>query len=413
MSKRLRQAIRRLRAFGPADGANVTMIVSLAAPMLVGAGALSVETGYDYFKHNSLQSAADAAAYAGALERRAGHDSTAATNAARSAALANGWSSSSGTIQVYAPPTSGAYAGQTGVEVRLAQSVPRFLTAIYNSRPIQEQVRSVAIYRAVANACLLALNPTASKALQVQGNSNLTLQGCDVMTDSIADDALNVWGSARLSAECAVSAGGITNKAGLTLSGCPGGIVQAPRAADPLAGLAIPATGPVRSVPNGGGTINLSPGWYSGGMDLRGNVNLAAGVYYVSGGTFKINANAVVNGSGVTIYLASGSQVSMQGNSTVRLYAPTSGTYKGVLFFGSPSASGTNTFNGDNTSSLTGDLYFPSQEVDYIGNFSGSGGCTHIIADTIHWNGNASLNVNCGAQSMIPIPARQAVALVE
>src|SRR6185503_8131347 len=124
-----------------------------------------------------------------------------------------------------------------------------------------------------------------------------------------------------------------------------------------------------------------------------GNVVLSPGVYYVSGGNFSVTANANVSGSGVTIYLAAGAQVLMRGNASVNMAAPTSGTYSGILFFGARNGSGDNTFNGDASSHLTGDLYFPSENVSYLGNFSGTNGCS--------------------AQGMTAIPARQAIKIVE
>ena len=149
-------------------------------------------------------------------------------------------------------------------------------------------------------------------------------------------------------------------------------------------------------------------------MSLRGNVTLNPGVYFVASGSFGVNANANVTGSGVTIFLASGTSVSMNGNSHVDLSAPTSGTYSGILFFGDPAAtSGSNTFDGDSSSHLTGSLYFPHQSVAYQGNYSGANGCTQVVADTVQWTGSSTISVNCSAAGMSAIPARQAVKVVE
>jgi hypothetical protein len=148
-------------------------------------------------------------------------------------------------------------------------------------------------------------------------------------------------------------------------------------------------------------------------MDLSGTVNMAAGTYYVSGGDFKVNSNATVSGSGVTIYMAAGTNVTMNGNATVDLAAPTSGTYSGILFFGARNGTGNNNFNGTASSHLTGDLYFASESVSYLGNFSGQNGCTQIVADTVTWTGNSTIGVNCAAMGMTNIPARQAIKLVE
>lgn len=391
------------------------MIFALSMPMVMGGAGLVAETSYDYFQKNHIQAAADAAAYAAALENRAGSDNATINSAAISQAASNGWSATGGTITVNTPPASGSNKTPNAVEVLLTQDTPRFFSALFISHPIMMGARAVAIAQTAGQACILALDKTAGGAVQVQGSSRLTLTGCDVMSNSVASDGVNVWGSAKLSADCVESAGGITNKSGLTLTACLAGITQAPRVADPFAALPTPSPGPGRSIPKGSkGTITLLPGKYGSGMSLSGNVILSPGTYYVSGGDFSVNATATVSGSGVTIYLASGSQVSMNGNASVNLSAPTSGTYSGMLFFGDRAATGgSNTFNGDATSSFTGDIYFPTQQVSYLGNFSGANGCTQIVADQVQWSGSATVAVNCSAQGMTPIPARQAVTLVE
>jgi hypothetical protein len=85
------------------------------------------------------------------------------------------------------------------------------------------------------------------------------------------------------------------------------------------------------------------------------------------------------------------------------------------LFFGDRSNSDLvqNTFNGTAQSHLTGALYFARQPVQYVGNFSGQGGCTQIVADAITWSGNTSINQDCSARGMKDIPAVQLVKLAE
>jgi hypothetical protein len=389
---------------------------ALAMPLVVGAGALGVETNFQYIQQTHLQVAADAAAYVGALDNRASASSSVMTADASAIATSNGWSSANGTIQVNSPPTSGPNQVSAATEVVLSQNVPRFFTAYFNKGPMVIHARAVAIYTTAADACILALSKSASQAVNIHGNTTVNLVGCDVMSNSIASDALNVWGSATLSTDCAVSAGGYANSGGLTLTGCPSVITQAPRAHDPFSGLATPPTGVSRNLPNLNpqSTTTLLPGYYSGGMNLQGNVTLSPGVYYVSGNDFNIGSNAIVTGSDVTIYLAAGSQVSMQGNSHVSLAAPTSGTYSGILFFGDRAgvSSALNTFTGDSSSSLTGNIYFPTQSVTYAGNFSGVNGCTHVVADTVQWTGSATISVNCPPGTG-DIPARQSIKMVE
>lgn len=104
----------------------------------------------------------------------------------------------------------------------------------------------------------------------------------------------------------------------------------------------------------------------------------------------------------------------MNGNASVQLSAPTSGAYSGVLFYGDRAgSSASSTFNGTADSLLTGAIYFPRQQISYLGNFSGNGGCTQVVADTIQWSGSSTINQDCTSLGMRDIPAGQSVALVE
>jgi len=388
LESRLRRALRDARR----DDGNVLTIFALALPVVLGAAAFGVETTFEYISQTRLQVAADAAAYAAALDNRAGQPLDSISAGAKTVATSNGWVSSKGVIQVATPPTTGPNQTPTAVEVVLTQNVPRFFTAVFSPKPLTIRARAVAIYRTAADACILALNKTAGQSVNVQGNTQVKLVGCDIMSNSIASNAVNIQGSSTISSECVVSAGGVANSGGLTLTGadCPSAITQAPRAHDPFDTLPAPSPGPTRNVPNGPNKngMTLSPGNYTNGMDLNGNVTLAPGTYYVSGGNFDVNANASVTGTGVTIYLQSGSTVTVNGTAHVDLSAPLSGTYSGILFFGDRNATGgNNKFNGDGSSQLTGDLYFPTQAVNYQGNFSGQDGCMQIVADTVSRDG--------------------------
>ena len=148
-------------------------------------------------------------------------------------------------------------------------------------------------------------------------------------------------------------------------------------------------------------------------MSLKNTVSLGPGVYYVSGGDFQVNALANVSGTGVTIYLSGSSHVSINGTATVNLTAPTTGTYAGMLFFGDRAGTGNNTFNGTASSSLTGTIYFKSGKVNYLGNISGAGGCTQVVADTVNWSGTSSISQDCASKGMTPITAITVVTLTE
>ncbi|MER9345309.1 pilus assembly protein TadG-related protein [Mesorhizobium sp. M0601] len=404
----LRRFVSRQRQTG--ESGNIATIFALSLPIVVGAAGLGIETSYWYFSSLKLQAVADAAAYAGALEKVSGSDKPTIVSAATLSATTNGWDPSTGTIEIFTPPSSGPNVAQKAVEVIVHQNLDRFFTSIFTQNPVGARARAVALITAASKACLTALDPSASKAALFSGSSNLKLTGCVVMSNSIAADAIKLQGSASLQVDCLISAGGVSLSDPVTTV-CASPITQALPAADPFADLpAPPATNPCQN----SNQSTLQPGTYCRGLSLSGNVTLSAGVYVIQGGDFKANSNANISGEGVIIYLAGSAGVSMNGTATVKLSAPTLGTYSGVLFYGDKAnRTGSNTFNGTADSLLTGALYFPTQDVNYLGNFSGKGGCTQVVASSVQWSGNANVNQDCTSLGMRDIPATQSIKLVE
>ncbi|MDG4917190.1 pilus assembly protein TadG-related protein [Mesorhizobium sp. WSM4989] len=399
-----------MREFGRDAGANVATIFALSLPIIVGAAGLGVETSYWYYEDLKLQATADAAAYAGALEKIAGSDTATITAAATQSATDN--SLANVTITVHTPPTSGSHMTNKAVEVILNQSLDRMFTAIFSESKVPERARAVALITDTSKACVLALNPSAYQAALFSGNTSVKLTGCSVMSNSVQSDAVKVQGSAALQADCLIAVGGISLSNPVTTV-CKSPITQALPASDPFSSLPAPAAGnPCKTVNGSKTSQTLQPGTYCSGMDLKGNVTLQPGTYVVQG-SLKINANAAVSGTGVTIFMSGSNTVSMNGNATVTS-APTSGTYSGVLFYGDRTGTSTSsTFNGTASSLLTGAIYFPKQQVNYLGNFSGSGGCTQVVADKIQWSGSTTIKQNCSSLGMKDIPSAQSVAIVE
>lgn len=399
------------RRFCGGKGGNVATIFALTLPVVVGGAGLGVETSYWYYSSLKLQAIADAAAYAGALEKVAGSDTAAITAAATSSAASNGLGG--GTIVVNTPPTSGPNTAKKAVEVILNQNLDRMFTSIFTQTKVPERARAVALITDASKACMEALNPSASQAALFSGSTSLKLSGCVIMANSIANDAVKLQGSAAVQADCLISAGGMVLNNPPTMV-CKAPITQALPAADPFASLPAPtASGSCQNINSGKSTQTIQPGTYCNGMNLNGTVTLSPGVYVVQG-NLKINAGAVIQGDGVTIYMAGSNTVSMNGNATVTLSAPTSGTYSGVLFYGDRTGTAAqSTFNGTANSLLTGAIYFPRQQVNYLGNFSGQNGCTQVVADTIQWSGNSTISQDCTSLGMKDIPAAQSVAVVE
>jgi hypothetical protein len=247
--------------------------------------------------------------------------------------------------------------------------------------------------------------------MQFWGNTTSTFTNCNVYSDSISSTGFAVGGSASATMPCAMSAGGFNVDSGLHLSSCATTTPNAAVVPDPYKSLVAP------TIPSGcsnGNKSALDPGKYCNGLNINGTTTLSPGVYIISGGQLKINANAVLSGSGVTIYLTGGATIQMNGNATVNLSAPTSGTYSGMLLYGDRTqAYDINKINGTAASSMTGAMYFPTQEVDLQGNFSGANGCMQVVADTINYTGNSTFSTDCTAYGMSNVKAPGTVTLAE
>lgn len=401
-----------LQRFARCRAANVAIISALLMPVLVGFAGLGTETAYWYSRQRELQGAADIAAYGGALVRRSGGSAADAKTSATADAVANGWNQALGTIVVNSPPTSGAHQNTQSVEVFLTENQTPLLSRIYlGSNPIAITVRSAATMEAGGPACILGLNPTAASTVRFWGNSSATLDGCNVTSNSESSSAFELGGSADLSVPCVYSAGGSSADAGLMLTECLSVEEDYPPTPDPYASVPAPTIGSCGNMPN---SSSLSPGCYNGMTFNNGTKTLAAGNYIVNGGELRINGNATVNGAGVMFYLTNGATLRINGGATMNLSAPTTGDWAGLLFFGNRTqASALNRVNGNSSTILQGAIYFPSQELDFQGNFSGDYACLQVIGDKITYTGSATFHNNCVGTGVKTISTPGSIALVE
>jgi Flp pilus assembly protein TadG len=393
--------------------ANTAIIFALSLPIVVGTAGLGVETGYWYFKQRELQTAADVAAIAGAVEKRSGKSYAQIQTAATNEATEHGYVP--GTIVVNNPPSSGPNMNTNSVEVLLTMPATRFFSQLYSDSQVTLHARGVATANIGGEACILALDPMANGAVTFTGNNLTLINGCNVMSNSLSNSALVVNGSADVTVPCVLSAGGVSVDEGLNLTDCSEPQSNVPPAADPFAALPQPAvSGPCLTLPSGNGAATLSPGRYCGGGNLRGVKTFLPGTYVMDGGDFRINSNADVSGSGVTFFMTNNATTDFNGTAKINFSAPTSGTYKGVVFYGDPDNTyNSNKFNGTADSILTGALYFPAQDVEFLGNFSGQNGCMRVVSRTVKFTGNLNLNSNCSGYGLgsMPLPGR--VSLVE
>ncbi|RUM95342.1 pilus assembly protein [Pseudaminobacter arsenicus] len=264
------------------------------------------------------------------------------------------------------------------------------------------------------DACVLALNPHASRAIEIQGSTTVSMEGCVIASNSNATDSVYRGGSAKVKAECAIAVGGIV---GLSDSNsqfyCPSPLPDQYPSFDPLSGMEPPPYGSCTPV-KGGKSIELTPGTYCD-KAISGAVTLEPGVYLFKGTKISLGGNGSLIGTGVTIFLLEGAQISVNANQVIELSPSSTGPYAGITIYQARGNTSDLTLNGGAGSSVNGFIYAPNARVTYTGNSdTRSDGCIRIIGDTVAMTGNSSVKADCevelGGRQMY---AGRSVVLVE
>ncbi|MBI1383660.1 MAG: hypothetical protein GC150_01935 [Rhizobiales bacterium] len=256
--------------------------------------------------------------------------------------------------------------------------------------------------------CLLALNETKSKAIEISGTGTLTAVNCSVQTNSTAPDALYAGGTTSASSTMFCTVGGWS---GTNFTPRP---KTCGHVADPYAGMAYPESEGCdynnESVRMQQGPRTLSPGIYCGGLDIRthAEATLQPGVYIMKDGPFSVGSGAEVTGLGVTIYLVGDDAlVDIDGGAIADLRAQTEGNYEGFLFIQDPndiesSDDETSVINGGGDITMVGTIYLPGQTVFITGggSFGINSPLMPIIADSFMIRGNGVFQIDMDQANM-------------
>jgi hypothetical protein len=433
---------------------SVSLATVIALVPLIGVVALGAEAGSWYVTKQSAQNAADAAAYSGALRL----------------ACSNAGGSNCDTAQDYVyrgkqfadrnkfcnpsdasyPCTSSPPTGTTQtvsidqptssrVRAIVTQQQPAYLATLLGLSSVNIRAQAIAEVKNPKDLCALGLGPHPD-ALTIGGSSNITGNGCGMMSDnSVKYNSTPTFSGSGWAVDgvtgCVASVGHCALSVPYNYNMLP--------ATNPLKVLDTESfntrTGPVTSpCGNGpvtnGNTCSLTPnsagGVYSGvtvnGGSTPGTLDFAPGTYFFYNaalsfsGIVKCSTCTNAPTSGVTLVLL-GTTSSLSINSgTVNLSAPATNTFSsdlnGVLI--DDQAQNTNpnkisvSINGGGTSTLGGALYFPNADVSWGGTAQNiNTNCTEVIANTLTINGNAYISTqNCAPGT---VAHSQVVALVQ
>jgi hypothetical protein len=411
------------------------ILTALALVVLMGFAGLAIDMGVMRYDKRLQQTAADAAAIAGASNLAFGGVAAGAQDAAtRVGYTDNGGEQVStctgaavGTIcdqvnsvQTTGGPQSGPHANDPNyVEALVAVVHPTYFMKILGINTETITARAVASNLG-GNGCLYTLGPPPSS---IEGNDDAEINaaGCTIVDNG----NFNINGSDLDVSAYSFSVSGPSSGASATCttSGpCP--TFAVPAAADPLStltppcpscsggntinvmggGIAICGTGCVFS----GGTYTIGPGTYCS-ITIQGgasdHVVFSPGVYIIDGksagcpsDSLNIPGNDTITGTGVTFYFTNSSTLNMSGKPDIKLTAPDStGTYPGILMY--QDSNDTNkagpTVGGKSGSKYNGALYFPKDQLTFYGNNNID--VAVVVSDSINMNGNPIVTVQGSA----------------
>ena len=404
---------------------SLIVLGALLMPLLFAVLGLALDFGLVYDRKRRQQNAANAGAIGGAHELWRGNTGL-VTSAANSDTKRNGFDDTDSDTTVTVTHPYACAAGLDCVEVIIDDTAPTFFARIFGTDTITVQSRAVAgLLTGYTGGCVFALDPADKAALMVPGTSNL-LAECDIMVNSDSPKAVkNMGGACITTTDFGVSGGDDS------VSNCPETVSPVegmPPVIDPLFSMDPPMPpfsdyniitdliykgGPLEVVYDGttlgpvGGVQPLVPGVYNGGIKLSGDTyDMAPGIYIMDGGGFELTSGTVITGIGVMIYNTNTTgkknnwmHVKIAGTVEATLKAPSTGYYKGVLFFNDrdfPDTEPGAMIVGTSASTFEGVLYFSSVHLKFAGT-SESGAWTMLIANTLGVNGNSDANVHVNA----------------
>lgn len=397
---RLRQLLRDRRG-------NVLVAAAASLPVMIGSAGLATDTMQWALMKRQVQRQADSAALSGAFALAQGKS---ATTSAEGDITRTRELQLTATPVIETPPSSGAGAGNiSAVRVALQASRTLSFSSLFLTTAPTIRAESTAAIVDSGTYCVIALESTTTVGITMSGNADVDM-GCGMATNSKAGNAVSTGGSSSVNATPIAAVGGLqwsNNYAGDTQLK-PYQIPQK----DPFASLPNPDISAMSCANLNVGVhedVTRSPGCYRN-VDIKGTLRLNPGIYYIDGGEFSVGSQGKLIGEGVTIILTSNNATSnpnsiatvgMNAGAEISLSAPTSGTYKGVIFYQDRRAtdSGDNKINGNANAFYQGAFYFPKQELQFNGTSGMSTDCLQMVARRVTFLGNSAVSNSCPVSS--------------
>ena len=392
-----------MKIFRNEDGQTLVLTAICMTGMLAFA-ALALDVGVIFRAKRNMQTAADSAAIAGAMDYLYHASTTSAQTAGKSASASNGFTDgTNGTsVTINTPPVNGPNAGNTGsVEAIVSQPVSTVLMKMFGWSSMTVATRAVAAAPSGGTACIWLMNPS-GPAFDLQGKYDIEAPNCGIYVNSNTSNAMSVTGNGGTVNAAFIDVVGNSSLQHTTKPTAP--TMNAGTRKDPWGNLSGPNPSTACNSSNTVSTSTVtaanlkSPSagvvcFSATNATLSAGLTLPGGAVYVAengvtiGGTMTIGSAA--NGATLDVYAGTFNQ----GNSVLSIYSPTSGTYNGIALM--QPATNTNQLQvqfGSGNQTLDGYIYAPGAEV-YLQDHGGGITATGIVASSMY-DKASTININ-------------------
>lgn len=419
-SKHHYQHVRRARHCRPGI---ISIWTALLGLFLIGMVGLAIDVAYSLLAAHQLQNAADAAALAGAQKvrldiaetRQAALNVAQANHAAGQSVLLtdNADNAADGDIVIgrfnramrqftptlRAPNAVKVVARRTNSS--LSGPVQLFFGSVFGVTEVQITRDAIAMIGGGTGAGIIALDMSEKNGLRIDGNVTVhTGEGSIQVNSHHAGSALFIHGNPVINAPV-INVCGMPRLVGdVEYSGVVNS--PAPPLPDPLAEVPAPTWNPAEDLGTvsitGGATLQIDPGYYSGGISINnGALTLAPGIYILDGAGLNVTGNATFVAEGVMFYIIGTGVVDLTGTNAVRITPPDPDlydypgvdTYEQISIFQARDNTNPSRIIGTSLMDLQGTLYFPATHLEIGGTCESLG--NQLIANTIHIHGDGEL----------------------
>jgi len=389
----------------------IAIVFTIALPALIAAMGMAVDYTAWTGQTRQLQAIADIAATAGAKELHlANSDAGQVKSVAKSIADAQLLLGKSNTSPLTVS-TRVINDGQS-VEVTISQARNVYFAHMVMNDLGPLSATATARLAGGGRLCVIALDESASGAVDMRQSAQMTATRCSVYSNSTSASGMDVSQSASIEAELICSAGGAD---GGSSNYDPSPTTDCPQLDDPLASRPAPDYGSCDHddlvVKNKSGATNLYPGVYCGGIQIQhGDVHFTPGVYVIKDGSFSITANSMVTGENVGFYLTGDDAVFDFGsNSDIDFTAPKEGPLAGILFFEDRNAPTLrrHVIKSKKADNLLGTVYLPRGifVVETNNKVADQSAYTAVIANRVELSKKPNLYLNANYDSTdVPVP---------